>query len=435
MTRPSPFPVIRLPMLEDVRLPPLVRVGLTHRRGPAVGDIAARVGKEVAKSQRLGALPAGASVAVAVGSRGIAHIATVVAAAVAALNERGLSPFIVPAMGSHGGATAAGQTAVLASLGITEDTVGAPIRATMEMITYGATDEGIPCHFDRYAAEADAILVINRVKSHTSFDRPIESGLVKMVAVGLGKAEGARNVHRLGLKGLGEVLPKLAAISLQHAPIAYGLALVEDSAKDLVTVEGVEPEDFFTADERLLILAKSYLARLPFAQIDALVVETLGKEISGAGMDYAVIGRTDLRGVPNPERPFVHKLGILDCTDATKGNALGIGVADYMSHRITTKWDLYAMYMNSVTATFIEKARVPIVLADDRAVLNACVATSWTVDPAAARLCIIRSTLHLNEILVSPALLSDLDGNADARVLSTEEPARFDKDGTLLTRC
>lgn len=435
MDQSTSFPVIRLPMLENVPVPSVMRVGLKHKLGTPITDISGSVAREVRKSRNLTALARGAEVAVAVGSRGIAHIDEVAAAAIATLKEMGLSPFVVPAMGSHGGATAQGQIAVLASIGVTEDKVGAPTRATMDVVDYGNTDEGIPCKFDANAAAADAVVVINRVKSHTSFDRPIESGLVKMVAVGLGKAEGARNVHRLGVRGIGEVLPKLGAIALRESPIACGIALVENARKDLVVIEGVEADEIFAADERLLVEAKSYLARIPFEQIDALVVEVLGKEISGSGLDYAITGRTDIRGIPNPAKPFVHKLGILDCTEATKGNVIGIGMADYMSHCITTKWDVYAMYMNAVTATFIEKARTPIVLADDREVIRACVNTCWAMDPADARLCIIRSTLHLNEILVSPGLFADIEGRDDIERLSDPEPVRFSDDGTLLTRC
>ena len=435
MTTKTDFPVIRLPILEGIKIPPLMRVGLKHKSGQPINDIDGRVQGEIRKSTNLLRLQPGANVAVAVGSRGIAQIDKVVAACINALKDMGLSPFIVPAMGSHGGATAEGQIGVLASLGITEESIGAPIRATMDVVEYGRTEEGIPCKFDAIAASADAIVVINRIKSHTSFDRPIESGLVKLIAVGLGKAEGAGNVHRLGVVGIRDILPKLAAISLREAPIACGLSLVENADKDLVIIEGMEADKIFAADERLLTEAKSYLARLPFKQIDALVVEKLGKEISGSGMDYAVTGRTDIRGVDNPPHPYVHKLGILDSTDASKGNAMGIGMADYMSHRITTKWDLYAMYFNSVTATFIEKARIPIVLADDRDVIRACVNTCWAKDPLEARLCIIRSTLHLKEILISPSLYDDVKGRDNVIKLSEPEPIRFDKDGALLTHC
>ncbi len=429
------FPVVRLPHLDAVPLPPVMRVRLHHPEGTLVDDLGAAVRRALAGRRRLDALAPGASVAVAVGSRGIARIDEVAAHTVAALRERGFAPFVVPAMGSHGGGTAEGQVGVLAKLGVTEARVGAPVRATMETVDYGATPDGIRCKFDRNAAGADAVVLLARVKSHTSFDRPVESGLTKMIAVGLGKAEGARNVHLLGPRGYREVLPALARIALRHAPIACGIALVEDADKRLVVVEGVEPEDFAAADERLLKVAKSLLARLPFEQIDVLVVEQIGKDISGAGMDFAVMGRTDIRGIPNPPKPFIHKIAVLGLTPATAGNGLGVGAADYTTVAVANGLDLKAMYMNSVTSTFVEKSHVPIVLPDDLTAVRAAVATCWRADPENARLCVIRSTLHLNEILVSPSLFGDIAGDQRAEVLSDPVPLEFDREGRLLTRC
>jgi hypothetical protein len=428
------FPEVRMPHLADVPIPPMLRVRLAHPKGEPVADIAAAVDEALARSRRFADLPSGASVAVAVGSRGIARIPEVVAAAVRHLKERGFGPFIVPAMGSHGGATAEGQAGVLAHLGVTEQSVGAPIRATMATVEYGATLHGIPCRFDRYAAEADAVLCINRVKSHTSFDRPIESGLTKLVAVGLGKQIGASNVHRLGPRGYIEVLPELARIAIEHAPIAYGLALVENGDEQLVVIEGVEPEDFAATDERLLKLAKTLVARLPFDQIDGLIVEWIGKEISGAGMDPAVVGRIGIRGVPGPKKPFVHKLVVLGVTEDSYGNAVGLGNADYTTRKVANNLDLVAMYMNSITAAGTEATRIPAVLADDRTAIQAMVATCWRSDLENARLCQIRSTLHLNEILVSPSLFGDIEGRPETLRLSDPAPLQFSAAGELLTR-
>jgi hypothetical protein len=428
------FPEIHLPHLADTPIPPMLRVRLTHPKGGPIADIAGAVDEALAQSKRLADLPSDASVAVAVGSRGIAHIPEVVAAAVRHLKQRGFAPFIVPAMGSHGGATAEGQAGVLAHLGVTEQTVGAPVRATMETVEYGATLHGIPCRFDRNAAEADAVLCINRVKSHTSFDRPIESGLTKLIAVGLGKQVGAQNVHRLGPRGYTEVLPQLARIAIDHSPIAYGIALVENADKQLVVIEGVEPDGFAAADERLLKVAKTLIARLPFEHVDGLIVEWIGKEISGAGMDPAVVGRVGIRSVPDPGKPFVNKLAVLGVTEDSYGNAVGLGNADYTTRKVANHIDLVPMYMNSITAAGTEGARIPAVLADDRTVIQAIVATCWRSDLENARLCQIRSTLHLHEILVSPALYTDLEGRPDAERVSDPAPLKFSEAGDLLTR-
>jgi hypothetical protein len=428
------FPEVHLPHLKDVPLPPMLRLRLTHPKGGPIADVAGAVDEALARSRRFADLRSGASVAVAVGSRGIAHIPEVVAAAVRHLKQRGFAPFIVPAMGSHGGATAEGQAGVLAHLGVTEASVGAPIRATMETVEYGATLNGIPCRFDRNAAQADAVLCINRVKSHTSFDRPVESGLTKLIAVGLGKQAGAQNVHRLGPRGYTEVLPALARIAIEHAPIAFGIALVENADKELVEIEGVEPESFVATDERLLKLAKSLAAHLPFEQLDGLVVELIGKEISGAGMDPAVVGRVGIRSVPDPNKPFVNKLAVLGVSEDSYGNAVGLGNADYTTRKVANGVDLLPMYMNSITAGGTEGARMPAVLPDDRTVIQAMVATCWRSDLENVRFCQIRSSLHLHEILITPALLPELEGRPDVQRLSDPAPLQFSAAGELLTR-
>jgi hypothetical protein len=323
---------------------------------------------------------------------------------------------------------------VLAHLGVTEASVGAPIRATMETVEYGATLHGIPCRFDKNAAAADAVLCVNRVKSHTSFDRPIESGLTKLIAVGLGKQAGAQNVHRLGPRGYTEVLPALARIAIEHAPIAFGIALVENADKQLVVVEGVEPENFAQTDERLLKQAKSLAPHLPFEQLDGLIVELIGKEISGAGMDPAVVGRVGIRSVPDPGHPFVNKLAVLGVSEDSYGNAVGLGNADFTTRKVANGVDLLPMYMNSITAGGTEGARIPAVLPDDRTVIQAMVATCWRSDLDNVRLCQIRSTLQLHEILITPSLLPELEGRKDVKRLSDPAPLEFSPAGDLLTR-
>ena len=233
---------------------------------------------------------------------------------------------------------------------------------------------------------------MNRIKAHTSFEREIESGLSKMVAIGLGKAEGARLIHRLGAIGYLEVLPEWAGIAIAAAPIAYAIGIVENAEKHAAIIEGAEPEDIATTDARLLPVAKANTPKLPFAQIDVLVVECIGKNISGTGMDTGVIGRSDIRGRPSQDNPLIHKLAVLNLTPEAHGNGLGLGLADFMTAEAANSLDLYAMYMNSCTSTFTERVRLPIVLADEKEVLQAAAATCWRLNGGDARLCIIRST-------------------------------------------
>lgn len=428
------FPAMSFAHLDAVELPRVCRVKLRHPHGEPIGDVPGAVRRRVFDSAELKALPAGSEVAVALGSRGIAKIAVIGRAVVDALHELGLKPFVIPAMGSHGGGTADGQIEVLKKLGMTEESLGAPIRSSMEVVDYGTIEGGARCKFDKNAAGAAGVVVVNRVKSHTTFEREIESGLVKMVAVGLGKAEGARSVHRTGPGAFIDVLPALAVKALEHAPISLGIALVENAHKELVAVEGVAPENFVESDKRLLKLAKSFIARLPFGVMDALVVEQIGKDISGAGMDYAVMGRADLRTVPNPPEPFAARVAVLGLSEATGGNGLGIGLADFTTRAVVERIDLQQIYMNSLTSTMAEKSRIPIVLKDDLDMMRATVSTSWSASDRGTRLCIIRSTLHLDEILVSESLVEDVSASGRATDIGPLFDLCFDGAGRLLTR-
>jgi hypothetical protein len=419
-------------VLSSVRIPKVYAVKLSHPHTEALPDVEHRVRLELDKSKRFGSLHKGASVAVAVGSRGIADIGKVVSACIRWLVEKGYSPVIIPAMGSHGGATGEGQRQILQGLGITEASVGAPIQSSMDVVELGKTATGVPCYFSKDAFASDAVLVINRVKSHTSFPREVESGLTKLVAVGLGKAKGAQCVHKIGPTGLRDSLPALAKIAIESAPIAYGLALVENGQHKLIHVEGSEPGLFLETDTRLLVIAKKHLSTLPFKQMDVLVVEKIGKEISGMGMDYAVVGRTDIRGIPNPETPFVHKIVTLELTAASKGNAQGMGVADFIPKRLIESVDLRASYMNALTASVIEKVRIPPVLPTDRDAIKAAIATSWCLHEEDVRLCVIESTLQLDTIYVSKPLAEEAARLADASVPEVAGELCFSEEGSLM---
>lgn len=428
MNHPS-FPEIHIPSLQSVQLPLVRRVRLSQPQAPALPDLAGAVQQAFARTNALDDLPQGAEVALAVGSRGVANIDLLAKESIRALKAKGLQPFIVPAMGSHGGGTAEGQVAVLAQLGVTEAVCGAPVRASMETVELGRTSDGIAARFDAHAAKAAAVVTIARVKSHTSFDRDIESGLTKMVAIGLGKQAGARTVHRLGLKGMRDVLPAVAQVAIANSPLRLGLAVVENANHQIVHLEAVPAAQFLDADRRLLKQAKVLLARLPFRQLDACLCEELGKEISGSGMDYAVTGRTDLRGIANPDHILITKLAILRLTEATAGNGIGVGVADFMPRAMANALDLKKMYENSITSAIGEKSRIPIVLPTEKEVLQATMATCWAPDPARLRYCQIKNTLSLDEALVSEPLWEEL-GRPGTEVPETLE---FDAQGCLTT--
>lgn len=406
------YPVFEAPTLADLlgrraALPAMQVVRRVDLGTDAAVDPAASVA--AALSPRLGALHPGASVAVAVGSRGIGEIVAVVRACVSELVDRGARPFIVPAMGSHGGATASGQAELLASLGITGEAVGAPVRSSMDTVHLGQVDD-VEVHLDAAAATADHILLVNRVKSHTSFSGGVESGLAKMLAIGLGKQRGAEELHRRGPVLLEARIKAVAGRICAETAVLGGIALVEGPTEQLVRVDFLSPDEIGgTREEQLLTLAKSLQARLPLDQVDVLVVDMIGKDLSGTGMDTNVIGRRMVRGMPEPEGVAVTGLVALEVSEASHGNAIGIGLADFVPARALRGLDLAVTYANALTAGSqgLQRAQLPIVLATDRDVVEAAVLTAGVSDPVAVRMARIRSTLDLDEIMVTANLVEE----------------------------
>ena len=370
----------------------------------------------------------GMRVCVAAGSRGIDRIDEVVRAVVDRVRAAGALPFIVPAMGSHGGATAEGQVAVLAEFGITEASMGCEIRSSMETVELGSVEPGVPVHLDRHAAtEADLVIPVNRVKPHTGFTAPTESGLQKMIAIGLGKQKGADTFHRQGYHRFGELLPAVAAYTLARAPIAFGVAVVENGHARLSHVEAVRAADIRARETELLAAARGAMARLPFAAADVLVVDEIGKDVSGVGMDPNVVGRG--HDGPRSHGPAVQRIVVRGLTPATEGNACGIGVADFGLRRCVDAVDTRKTWMNEITAKTTEGGRLPIALVTDRETLGAAIASCVAVDVASARFARVRSTKHMELLLVSEALLPDVLASGSCEVVEPLHPIAFDADG------
>ena len=326
-------------------------------------------------------VPSGGTVAVGLGSRGITAIASMARTTVETLKELGYRPFIVAAMGSHGGATAAGQRAVLASYGITEESMGVPIKTDMETVVLGTNPVGLPIYFDRNAHQADGIVLLNRVKPHSDFCATYESGVLKMLVIGLGKRDGASQVHKLGLRGMKEVLPAVGKFLIQNTKFALGLAILENAADMPAEIVALEPETILETEPKLLEKARELMARLPFDQIDVLIVGELGKNYSGAGMDPNVIGRRMVETQGDLDRPVVTRLAVLDVADESHGNVVGIGFADLTTERLVSRMDLEAFRVNVLTSCFLERARIPITLPTDREVIEKAVETCWRHQP------------------------------------------------------
>jgi hypothetical protein len=376
---------------------------------------------------------AGQTVAITAGSRGIANIGTILRTIAEELRSYGAEPFIIPAMGSHGGATAEGQLGVLESFGITEASMGVPIRATMEVVEIGETGEGIPVFMDRYANGADHIAVVGRVKAHTDFKAPIESGLMKMMAIGLGKQHGADMYHRGALHyGFYEIITGAARVVLEKCPVAFGLALVEDQRDETAIIQGIRPPDFERVEEQLLVNAKALMPAIPFEEIDLLIIDEMGKDISGAGIDPNVIGRHDMPLAKVPLKPKVTRIFVRDLSTHTYGNAIGIGMADFTTQRLVDKVDVQATYMNCLTACAPESARIPMHFDTDREVLEAALGTLGWVEPVSARVVHIANTLHLEQMWISEALGAEARERDGLSVLTGPSQMRFDAAGNLL---
>jgi hypothetical protein len=371
----------------------------------------------------------GQSVAVAVGSRGIAHIAEFTKATIDALQEAGAKPFIVPCMGSHGGATAEGQTEVLSHFGITDVTMGVPIRSSMEVAEIGKLENGLPVYMDRFAADADAIVVINRVKPHTAFRGTVESGIMKMIAIGLGKQKGAEACHQLGFKYMAELVPTMARMLIERLPIVFGVAIVENAYDETSRVEVLTMDAIETREPELLIEAKARLPQILFDSLDVMVIDYIGKNISGDGMDPNVTGR-----YPTPYAsggPDVTKMVVLDLTPETKGNANGLGTADFTTKRLVAKMDLEATYANGLTSTVCAPTKIATTLENQQDAIKAAIKTSNILDYSQCRLVRIQDTLHLGEIEISLSLLEEAMKHTDIEVISEPYDWSFDNEGNL----
>jgi hypothetical protein len=410
-------------------MPRLARVKQTFS-GPTLQDIPAAVRRTLGDL----ALPIrpGQTVALAVGSRGIVNIDVIARACVEHVRALGARPFIFPAMGSHGGGTAEGQLSVLAHYGVTEAAMGCPVRATMDVVQVGEA-LGLPVWLDRYAAEADWIGVINRIKPHTDFKGEIESGLFKMMTIGLGKHRGAVQAHRANIRHRYEtVITELGRQMVRHARIAFGLGIVENGYDETGLVQAFLPADIEAGERDLLRRAKQWMARLPFDPVDLLIVDEMGKDVSGAGMDSNVIGRHGTFFEPPFEHPRITFIVVCDLTEHTYGNAIGIGNADFTTRRLADKVDWEATYVNGLTACSPAGGKLPVVMDTAReaiAVALSCLGLERVED---ARVLRIRNTLKLAEVDVSESLLPEVARRPELSRVSDPAPLAFDAAGHLL---
>ncbi|OGB93231.1 MAG: hypothetical protein A3H39_14275 [candidate division NC10 bacterium RIFCSPLOWO2_02_FULL_66_22] len=402
---------------------------------PTVTDVAAAVRGEIAKLDLRGRLKPGGRVAVTGGSRGVANIATILRATCDSLKALGANPFIVPAMGSHGGATVEGQVQVLSRYGVTPESMGVPIQASMETVEIGRMSWGLPVLMDRHAYEADHIVLVNRVKPHTNFRCHVESGLMKMLVIGLGKHQGALLAHRAAVDiGLDRMIPETGRYSLSRLSILFGLGAVENARHQTARVQAMLPEVLEETEARLLREAWHLLGRIPFDFLHLLIVDEIGKDVSGTGMDPNVIGRMYFFPNEEPKSPRYVRILARDLTPTTAGNAVGMGLADFGTRRLANKVNFHSTYTNSLTGLSPMRSKLPIIFETDREAIQGALKTVGLTEPPDAKVARIRNTLALEYLQASEALLPEIEGRPDLEVLDGPFEFQFSEAGDLVDR-
>ena len=417
-------------MLSDVVLPSMVRIRQTFDR-QYLPDVSAEVQRELREKRMGDQLKPRMKVAVTCGSRGITDIALVVKEVCSFVKACSADPFILPAMGSHGG-DATGQREILESYGVTEDFCGAPIRATAQSTLIGYTNENEGVYINSYAAQADRIIIINRIKAHTDFRGPYESGILKMMVVGLGGIDGAQRFHERGPAVLSERLQALGDVVIKNAPILCGVGILENAYDETRKISVMRKEEILTREPELLREAKQYMGRLMFDDIDLLIVDQFGKDISGSGMDPNIAGTF----VPpmKHERLRVNKRTVLDLTENSHGNFAGIGSVDTITKRCFEKFDLEKTYPNCIVDTTVDTFKAPLIFNCDFEAIAACIKLARGIDRGNPRIVRIRDTLHVSEFLISAALVPLAKENSDITILSEAKPMQFDSRGDLVDR-
>ncbi|MCJ7650106.1 MAG: nickel-dependent lactate racemase [Candidatus Lokiarchaeota archaeon] len=388
------------------------------------------VQKQIAKTKFNKKIKEGSKVAIAVGSRNINKLADVILALITEVKKIGGIPFIVPAMGSHGGGTADGQVEMLRDMGINSKKLDIPIISSMEVIKIGETKSHIPLYIDKNAMLADAIIIVARIKPHTDFSGEIESGLLKMLAVGLGKHKGATIMHNYGIESFSKIIPEVGLEALEKAPIALGIALLENNYSKLSEIVAIDPENFFVVEKKLLRKEKQLMPVLPLSEIDILLVNEIGKDISGAGMDPNVIGRS--KSAEKNMGKNIHIIIPLDLTEKTRGNAAGIGLSDLITKKIFEKIDFNVFYTNLLTSNGYLEGKIPLVLKDDEYAIKVAMKI-LNKNHENVRMVRIQNTLNIIRMEISKALLGEVKNNKKINIVGEARRLKVDKEGNLLT--
>jgi hypothetical protein len=400
---------------------------------PRVDDIPGEVQRQLARLNLREEVKPGQSVAITAGSRGIANIPIILKAIAEHFKRLGAQPFLVPAMGSHAGGIATGQRELLESYGVTEEFCGCPIRATMETVVVCQAAEGFPVHIDRFAYEADHVVVCGRIKPHTQFTGDIESGVMKMMLLGLGKHEGAKVYHQAILDyPFGQIVRSVAGEVLRRCHVVAGVGIVENGYDETALIEAIAPRQIEEREKQLLVLAKKWMPRLPFDLVDILIVDEMGKDISGAGIDSNIVGRKYNRNVAlDDEFPKVRRIIVRSLTEVSHGNAVGLGTAEFCTTRLLEQHDRAITWTNILTSGNISAVKYPLNFDTDREILDAALPTIGMTPPLQAKILWIKNTLHLAEVECSAVYLSEAQQRRDLEILTTLRDLPLDAAGNL----
>lgn len=412
-------------LLYDASVPKFYRVGYDFC-SETVGDVRTELLKSLLRPGTLERIKPGSTVAITAGSREINNIVVILRTLADILKEKGAQPFIFPAMGSHGGATVEGQREILKGYGITEESMGVPLHCSMETVEVGTTKEGLPVHADSIAMGADFIIPVGRIKPHTEFKGRYESGLMKMLAIGLGKQHGANMCHKLGMPRMSENIEAFGRVLLSKCSIPFGIGIIENAFHGTYRIDAIPAENIPDEEPVLLETAKKLVPVIPFEKIDVLMCEEMGKEISGTGMDANVIGRSVLLGM---SKPFIERIGILRLTEKTNGNFNGVALGDAITQKFLSKMSFENTYPNTITAFEPLAIKIPAVMPSDKMCFYFCLKTCLTENEGGVRAVWIKNTLSLNNFYISGALLAEAQKNKLLHVESKAFVPSFDSRG------
>ncbi len=399
---------------------------------PVVTDVAAATTAALVTLHLDNKISAGQKIGITVGSRGIQDLSTILRTTALYIQSLGATPYFIAAMGSHGGGTECGQREILESLGLTETALGAPVLTCAECNVIAHTPEGMPVYTLESARQMDGILIVNRVKTHTSFKGRVESGLIKKIVVGLGGPKGAQQFHAFGPSELPRLLIEIGEIILRELPILGGVGIIENAYEETALIRGVESNCMVEQESELLRHSKSLMPALPVDDIDLLIIQEMGKNYSGTGIDTNIIGRTQIQGVQEPQKPCIKRIAVFDLSEESHGNATGLGLADFVTKKIVDTMDRTATYLNCLTSTFVMRAAIPMYFDSEKLLLEAALFSLSGIDPLNLRIVIIPNTLFLSDCLISESLLAEIEAIPRMTISNVPHNLEFDSHGRLL---